>query len=94
MEGELAMFIEGSAGYAVFDQEQNKLGYGEADYYIGKSANGFAYNAGVGFSLFVSPNAAFEITGRYQGGSLNGDQDLNIKLNNIYILFGIQIYLR
>ena len=43
-------------------------------------ANGFAYNAGVGFSLFVSPNAAFEITGRYEGGSLNGDQDLNIKL--------------
>jgi opacity protein-like surface antigen len=94
MEGELAMFIEGSAGYAVFDQEQSKLGYGEADYYTGKSANGFAYNAGAGFSLFVSPNAAFEITGRYEGGSLNGDQDLNIKLSNIYILFGIQIYLR
>jgi len=94
MEGELAMFIEGSAGYAVFDQKQDKTGYGEADYFREKSANGFAYNAGVGFSLFVSPNAAFEITGRWEGGSLNGEQDLNIKLNNIYILFGIQIYLR
>jgi len=94
LKGELAMFIEGSAGYAVFDQEQNKQGYGEADYFSGKSADGFAYNAGGGFSLFVSPNAAFEITGRWEGGSLNGDQDLNIKLSNISMLFGIQIYLR
>jgi len=94
MEGELAMFIEGSGGYAVFDQEQDKTGYGEADYFREKSANGFAYNAGAGFSLFVSPNAGFEITGRWEGGSLNGDQDLNIKLGNISILFGIQIYLR
>jgi hypothetical protein len=94
LEGELALFIEGSAGYAVFNQEQNKIGYGEADYSTGRSANGFAYNAGAGFSLFVSPNAAFEITGRWEGGSLNGDEDLNIKLGNISILFGIQIYLR
>ena len=94
LEGEFTMFIEGSGGYAVFDQEQNKTGYGEADYYREKSANGFAYNAGAGFSLFISPNAAFEITGRWEGGTLKGDQDLNIKLGNIFILFGFQIYLR
>ena len=94
LEGEFAMFIEGSAGYATFDQSSNKIGFGEADYYEEKSANGFAYNAGAGFSLFVSSNAAFEITGRWEGGSLSGDQDLNIKLGNIFILFGFQIYLR
>ena len=94
LEGEFAMFIEGSAGYAVFNQSQDKIGYGEMDYSINKSANGFAYNAGVGFSLFVSPNAAFELTGRWEGGSLNGDQELNIKLGNIFILFGFQVYLR
>lgn len=94
LAGEFAMFIEGSGGYAVFDQEQNKIGYGEADFYLENSANGFAYNAGVGFTLFVSENAAFEITGRWEGGSLNGDRDLNIKLGNIFVLFGFQVYLR
>lgn len=96
--GELALFIEGSGGYAVFDQEEDKTGYGEADYYSGNSANGFAYNAGLGFSIFVSPNAAFEITGRYEGGSLNGENDSsndsNVKLMDFYILFGFQIFLR
>ena len=65
-------------------------------------ANGFAYNAGIGESNFVSPNVAFEITGRWEGGSLNGDKenydatksDLNLKLGNIFILFGFQIFLR
>lgn len=94
LEGEFAMFIEGSGGYAVFEQVQDKTGFGEAVYNEEKSANGFAYNAGAGFSLFVSPNAAFEITGRWEGGSLNGDNDLNIKIGNIFILFGFQIFLK
>ena len=33
-------------------------------------ANGFAYNGGIGLSHFVSQNAAFEMTGRWEGGSL------------------------
>jgi|APLow6443716910_1056828.scaffolds.fasta_scaffold10669_2 hypothetical protein len=101
--GNLAMFFEGSGGYAVFDQETFYDGPGEAAPQITESfANGFAYNAGIGFSHFVSANAAFEITGRWEGGSLNGNtqinddssRDLNVKLGNIFILFGFQIYLR
>jgi hypothetical protein len=42
----------------------------------GSSATGFAYNAGIGLSSFISPNVAFEITGRYEGGSLNGDEKI------------------
>jgi hypothetical protein len=30
----------------------------------GSSVTGFAYNAGIGLSSFISPNVAFEITGR------------------------------
>jgi hypothetical protein len=30
----------------------------------GSSVTGFAYNIGIGLSSFISPNAAFEITGR------------------------------
>jgi hypothetical protein len=101
--GNLAMFFEGSGGYAVFDQETFYDGPGEAAPQTSESfANGFAYNAGIGFSHFVSANAAFEITGRWEGGSLNGDtqinddskRDLNVKLGNIFILFGFQVYLR
>ena len=52
--------------------------------------------------MFVSNNIAFEATGRYQGGKLKGDyeffgetlDDLEIKLSNIDVLFGIMIYLR
>jgi hypothetical protein len=98
--GNFALFIEGSGGYAVFDQEQR---FDSPTLQSSESfANGFAYNGGVGFSNFVTPNVAFEITGRYEGGSLNGDtqndsnvkSDLNIKLSNIFILFGFQVYLR
>jgi hypothetical protein len=101
--GNFAMFFEGSGGYAVYDQERFYDGPGEAATQTSESfANGFAYNAGIGFSHFVTQNAAFEITGRWEGGSLNGDtqsdyaaiRDLNIKLGNIFILFGFQVYLR
>ena len=98
--GNFAMFIEGSGGYAVFDKERR---YDDLNLQTSESfANGFAYNAGIGFSNFVTPDIAFEITGRYEGGSLNGEtqdesavkNDLNIKLKNIFILFGFQVYLR
>ena len=99
--GNFAMFLEGSGGYAVFSKEYEIV----TDEYTSGSetfANGFAYNGGIGISHFVSQNAAFELTGRYEGGSLNGDNenyagvknDLNVKLKNIFILFGFQIYLR
>jgi hypothetical protein len=101
--GNFAMFFEGSGGYAVFSQKGEIITNEE---YIPDNyeayASGFAYNGGIGISHFVSQNAAFEITGRYEGGSLNGDNenylgvknDLNVKLKNIFILFGFQIYLR
>lgn len=101
--GNFSFFIEGSGGYAVFNQVNELVTTEEqSTIKLESSANGFAYNGGVGFSHFISPNAAFEITGRYEGGSLNGDReypdgsknDLNIKLGNIFILFGFQIYLR
>jgi hypothetical protein len=91
--GNFAMFLEGSGGYAVFSKEYEIV----TDEYTSGSetfTNGFAYNGGIGISHFVSQNAAFELTGRWEGGSLNGDEDLNIKLGNIFILFGFQIYLK
>ena len=103
LEGEFAMFIEGSGGYATFNQdfEINTTDEPVLDNF-NSSANGFAYNAGVGFTLFVSPNAAFEITGRWEGGKLTGNtdyenggnSDLEVKLGNIFLLFGFQVYLR
>jgi hypothetical protein len=93
--GNFAMFLEGSGGYAVFDQETFYDGPGEEQPQKTESfANGFAYNAGIGISHFISQNAAFEFTGRWEGGSLNGEKELNIKLGNIFILFGFQVYLR
>jgi opacity protein-like surface antigen len=103
LEGEFAMFIEGSGGYASFSQKYDFATTEEPDLdNSNSSANGFAYNAGVGFSLFVSPNAAFEITGRWEGGTLSGNteytsgssSDLEVKLSNIFILFGFQVYLQ
>ena len=103
LEGNFAMFIEGSGGYAVYSQVNET--FSNLENLNGKtesSANGFAYNAGIGLSSFVSSNVAFEITGRYEGGSLNGDKEnidgtnnaLNVKLRNIFILFGFQVFLR
>jgi len=103
LEGEFAMFIEGSGGYASFSQNYELVTTEEPDIEnSNSSANGFAYNAGVGFTLFVSPNAAFEVTGRWEGGKLTGTKnydsgnsgDLEVKLGNIFILFGFQVYLR
>ena len=103
LEGELALFFEGSAGYAVYSEEYEIISTQEiVPPNYNASADGFAYNAGVGLSLFVSQNAAFELTGRYEGGSLNGSRDfqyygsneLNVDLGNIFILFGFQVYLR
>ena len=103
LAGELAMFFEGSGGYAVFSQDFENINSNDIDSLnYNAFANGFAYNAGVGVTLFVSPNAAFELTGRWEGGSLSGDRDyqysdsseLNVKLGNIFILFGFQVYLR
>lgn len=101
--GNFAMFFEGSGGYAVYSQKNETIT--DLEYVPNNSesyANGFAYNAGIGISHFVSRNAAFELTGRYEGGSLSGENenyigvknDLNVKLRNIFILFGFQIYLR
>jgi hypothetical protein len=91
--GNFAMFLEGSGGYAVFSNEYEIV---NDEYTSGSEtfANSFAYNGGIGISHFVSQNAAFELTGRWEGGSLNGDEDLNITLGNIFILFGFQVYLR
>jgi hypothetical protein len=103
IEGELAFFFEGSGGYAVFSQNYEIIyGLYTEGYNYDAHADGFAYNAGVGLSLFVSQNAAFEITGRWEGGNLNGERDykyresndLNVELGNIFILFGFQVYLR
>ncbi len=103
LAGELAMFFEGSGGYAVFSQDFENYNYANIDSSnYNAFANGFAYNAGVGITLFVSPNAAFEFTSRWEGGSLSGNRDyqyydttdLNVKLGNIFILFGFQVYLR
>lgn len=103
LEGELALFFEGSAGYAVYSETLEIItSESILPENYDASADGFAYNAGVGLSLFVSPNAAFEITGRWEGGSLSGSKDftssgsneLNVDLGNIFILFGFQVYLR
>lgn len=101
--GNFAMFLEGSGGYAVYTQVNESYTTEESSLKKTESfANGFAYNAGLGISHFVSPNVSFEITGRWEGGSLNGEteypygskNDLNVKLGNIFILFGFQIFLR
>ena len=59
------MFPEGSGGYAVFNQKIEYDGPGESLPVKTESfANGFAYNAGMGLSNFISSNVAFEISGR------------------------------
>jgi len=102
--GEFAIFFEGSAGYASLTEEyyiiNTTLEYLPKNFEA--SANGFAYNAGAGISIFVSSQVAFEVTGRWEGGNLSGkrdywyyeDNDLDVKIGNWYILFGFQIFLR
>lgn len=99
----LAMYPEVSAGYGNYKIEKN---YENSVWgnHQNLSADGFAYNIGIGITKFVSNNIAFEITGRYQGGILSGedshpaldvdDTEIEIELANIDILFGIMIYLK
>lgn len=102
LAGNFAMFPEGSAGYAIFKFVDEISDPSGTSINSTQSATGFAYNLGFGFSNFVSQNASFEITGRWEGGSLNGEienmdnskNDLNVKLGNINIIFGFQIFLR
>ena len=87
-----AIFPEISLGYASYKSKiENTL---VSNSIIENSADGFAYNLGLGATMFVSNNVAFETTVRYQGGKLTGDNDLEIELSNIDILFGIMIYLK
>ena len=96
-----AIFTEGSVGYGNFKSITDQL-YVDMDALHEINAGGFAYNFGLGATMFVSNNVAFEITGRYQGGTLKGDyykgaflfKDYEIELANIDILFGIMIYLK
>ena len=89
--------------YAVFNQKTEYDGTGESLPIKTESfTNGLAYNSGLGVSNFVSPNAAFEITGRWEDESLIGDMenydatksDINLKLGNTFILSGFRIFLR
>lgn len=102
-----AIYPEASAGYGNYKSVNNNYPPHPISsmMYISETiatADGFVYNAGVGATLFVSNNIAFEVTGRYQGGSLKGNYELNnesldnleIKLSNIDVLFGIMVYLR
>ena len=87
-----AVFPEISLGYASYKSSiEDEL---VSSSIIENSADGFAYNLGLGATMFVSNNVAFETTVRYQGGKLTGNDDLEIELSNIDILFGIMIYLK
>ncbi|VAX26343.1 hypothetical protein MNBD_IGNAVI01-2510 [hydrothermal vent metagenome] len=96
-----AIFPEASFGYGNFKSITDELSL-EAGRREEASADGFVYNVGLGATIFVSNNIAFEATGRYQGGKLKGDyvfdeevsDNLEIKLSNIDVLFGIMIYMR
>ena len=101
-----AIYPEASLGYGNYKSIDS--GYeppSTSSLYIGETiadADGFVYNVGLGATMFVSNNVAFEATGRYQGGKLKGDYEfagvtldnLEIKLSNIDVLFGIMVYLR
>ncbi len=87
-----AIFSEVSLGYTNYKFLTEKILISSTQ--IESSAGGFAYNLGLGATIFVSNNIAFETTLRYQGGKLTGDDSLEIKLSNKDILFGIMIYLK
>lgn len=97
-----AIFPEISLGYGNFKSIMDPINYQTVVQKNETSADGFVYNLGFGATMFVSNNVAFEITLRYQGGTLKGDLDdkgeqfdnLEIELSNIDILFGIMIYLK
>ncbi|NOX67181.1 MAG: outer membrane beta-barrel protein [Chlorobi bacterium] len=96
-----AIYPEASAGYGNFKSVSER----RVNNFTSKnnaSADGFVYNVGLGTAIFVSNNIAFEATARYQGGKLKGDYEftgqtldnLEIRLSNIDVLFGIMIYMR
>lgn len=103
----IAMYPEVSVGYGNYKSTTTTIGnhldsFGP-DVFIGGnyiSADGFAYNIGLGVTKFILNTIAFEITARYQGGKLTGDhefyedQDYEIELSNVDILFGIMLYLK
>lgn len=101
--GNFAFFPEGSAGYASYNSaEEFEDDAALTQFKSEGSASGFAYNLGFGVAHFVSPNISFDLTARWEGGSLNGDvedangnkTDLKVTLGNIYLLLGFQIYLK
>jgi len=101
-----AIYPEASLGYGNYHStnEFTEATGGTMTSNTSASADGFVYNVGLGATMFVSNNVAFEATGRYQGGKLKGNyefaftgetlDDLEIKLSNIDVLFGIMVYLR
>jgi len=97
-----AIYPEASAGYGNFKRINEETVNNNLITKNNATADGFVYNVGFGATIFVSNNIAFEATGRYQGGKLKGDynlitettDNLEIKLSNIDVLFGIMIYMR
>lgn len=96
-----AIYPEASVGYGAFKTTEEPTpfpGTGE----VTRKADGLVYNLGFGGTIFVSNNVAFETTVRYQGGNLTGEYEidsekldnLEVKLSNVDILFGIMVYLR
>ncbi len=99
-----AVFPEVSAGYGNYrsrNEFSESVGSSPISNMSG-SADGFVYHVGFGGTIFVSNNVAFEATARYQGGNLTGNYEirsqkldnLEIKLSNVDVLFGIMVYLR
>lgn len=99
-----AVFPEASAGYGNYKSESQftEATGGTMISNTDASADGFVYHIGFGGTIFVSNNVAFEATVRYQGGKLTGNYEirsqnldnLEVKLSNIDVLFGIMVYLR
>ncbi len=97
-----AIFPEASVGYGNYKSVNEETVNNNLVTKSNALADGFVYNVGLGATIFVSNNIAFEATGRYQGGKLKGDYEftgqtldnLEIRLSNIDVLFGIMIYMR
>ena len=95
-------YPEVSIGYGSYKKTNEDKKNNSVEDKTSGTADGLAYNAGLGVGLFVSNNVSFETTLRYQGGNLKGDYEtlnnnynnLEVKISNWVILFGIQIYLR
>ncbi len=98
----IALFPDVSLGYASFKSRDDFKDDVQPASSVSQTAGGFGYNAGAGVAFFLSPNVSFDVTARYQGGSLSGDlvvtggqrSDLTVRLANIDFLFGFQVFLR